>query len=155
MATLRSLARRWRADTGAELNEFALVFPLLLLVVLGIVDFGLMFQQYEVLTNAAREGARVALLPNYSAANAKARVDQYIAAGMLSMGGTVTTVVGTPTKVVIGTNCMTTITVNVSYPHQFLFLGGIGNYFSQSFGTKTLNASSTMRMEVTAGSCSP
>jgi len=50
---------------------------------------------------------------------------------------------------------MTTITVNVSYPHQYLFLGGIGAYFGASFGTKTLNASSTMRMEVTAGSCAP
>lgn len=153
MAALKSLRRRWRSDTGAELIEFALVFPLLLLVVLGIVDFGLVFQQYEVLTNAAREGARIAVLPNYSAADAQARVDQYIAAGMLSMGGSVTTVVGTPTKVTIGTNCMTTITVTVSYPHQYLFLGGIASYFGASFGTKTLNASSTMRMEVTGGSC--
>jgi len=103
MAALRSLLRRWRSDTGAELIEFALVFPLLLLVVLGIVDFGIMFQQYEVLTNAAREGARIAVLPNYSSTDAQARVDQYVAAGMLSMGGTVTTAVGAPTKVVIGT----------------------------------------------------
>ena len=149
----RSRRSTWSSESGAELIEFALVFPLLLLVVLGIVDFGIMFQQYEVLTNAAREGARIAVLPNYSSTDAQARVDQYVAAGMLSMGGTVTTAVGAPTKVVIGTNCMTTITVNVSYPHQYLFLGGIGAYFGASFGTKTLNASSTMRMEVTAGSC--
>ena len=153
MAPLTTI-RRWRSETGAELVEFALVFPMLLLVVLGIADFGILFQQYEVLTNAAREGARVAVLPNYATADVKARVDQYVAAGMLSTGGTVTTTVGAPAKVLIGANCMTTIKVTVSYPHAYLFLGGIGSYFGKSFGTRTLNASSTMRMEVTGGSCS-
>ena len=52
----------------------ALAMPLLMLIVLGIMDFGLMFQQYEVLTNAAREGARIAVLPNYSDADVQARV---------------------------------------------------------------------------------
>ena len=47
---------------ASKLIEFALVFPLLLMVILGIVDFGFLFQRYEVLTNAAREGARVAAL---------------------------------------------------------------------------------------------
>ena len=37
----------------------AIVTPLLLLLVMGIVDFGFMFQRYVVLTNAAVEGARV------------------------------------------------------------------------------------------------
>ena len=32
---------------------------------LGIIDFGFLFQRYEVVTNAAREGARVAILPGY------------------------------------------------------------------------------------------
>ena len=45
-------------ERGAELVEFALVFPMLLLVMLGIMDFGFLFQRYEVLTAAAREGAR-------------------------------------------------------------------------------------------------
>ena len=41
------------------------MFPTLLLVMLGIIDFGFLFQRYEVVTNAAREGARVAILPGY------------------------------------------------------------------------------------------
>ena len=53
--------RLWRSERGAELVEFALVFPTLLLVMLGIADFGFLFQRYEVITNAAREGARVAI----------------------------------------------------------------------------------------------
>src|SRR5713226_8706707 len=52
--------RSWRSDRGAELIEFALVTPVLLLLGLGICDFGFLFQRYEVVTNAAREGARAA-----------------------------------------------------------------------------------------------
>jgi len=60
MASLTSasvLRRLRRSDSGAEVIEFALTLPLLLLVVLGIIEFGFVFQQYEVVTNAAREGA--------------------------------------------------------------------------------------------------
>ena len=133
----------------------ALVLPLLLLVVLGIMDFGLLFQQYEVVTNAAREGARIGVLPAYQAnrlANVQARVDQYVTAGLIG-GGAVTTTVGGPTAVVIGGNCMETITVNVAYPHAYIFLAGIGAYFGGTFGTTTLHASSTMRLEAPAGTC--
>ena len=55
---MNSMTRRLKSQRGAELIEFALIFPLLLLVLLGIVDFGFLFQRYEVLTNATREGAR-------------------------------------------------------------------------------------------------
>ena len=65
---------RLRSERGAELIEFALVFPLLLLSSSGIVDFGFMFQRFEVVTNAAREGARMAVLPGYATADVKTRV---------------------------------------------------------------------------------
>ena len=70
--------KRLKGERGAELIEFALVFPLLLLVILGIVDFGFLFQRMEVVTNAAREGARVGVLPGYLQADVQARVTQYI-----------------------------------------------------------------------------
>ena len=69
--------RKMREERGSELIEFALVCPLLLMVVLAIVDFGFMFQRYEVVTNAAREGARVAVLPGYSNADVQTRVETY------------------------------------------------------------------------------
>ena len=49
----------------------------------GIMDFGLLFQRYETVTNAAREGARVAVLPGYAQADVQARVTQYLAAAGL------------------------------------------------------------------------
>ena len=71
--------------------EFALVLPLLLFVVLGIAEFGFIFQRYEVVTNAAREGARMAVLPGYDTAPAedaiRARVRAYIQAGRVPITG--------------------------------------------------------------------
>ena len=68
------LPARVRSQAGAELVEFALALPLLLLVFGGIVDFGLLLQRQQVMTNAAREGARLAVLPGYSRADVQARV---------------------------------------------------------------------------------
>ena len=62
---------RVRSQAGAELVEFALVLPLLLLVFGGIIDFGLLLQRQQVLTNAAREGARLAVLPGYAMADVR------------------------------------------------------------------------------------
>ncbi len=52
------LARR----EGQSLVEFALVLPILLLIIVGILEFGIAFRTYQVVTNAAREGARTAVL---------------------------------------------------------------------------------------------
>jgi hypothetical protein len=48
------------ADRGAVAVEFALLLPFLLLIVLGIIDFGRMLNAQETLTQSAREGARLA-----------------------------------------------------------------------------------------------
>ena len=49
------------------LIEFALVLPVLLLLVVGIIDFGFAFNQWNTAQNAAREGARVAAVSNSEA----------------------------------------------------------------------------------------
>jgi Flp pilus assembly protein TadG len=160
MAALLRLFRRARTcESGAEFVEMALAFPLLLLVVLGIMDFGIMFQRYEVLTNAAREGARIAVLPDYCpddatcVTNVEARVNDYVGASFLGGGGTVTVNVGNAAAAPIGGNCMTTRTVTVTYPHQFDYLSGIMSYFGSSLGSRTLTAASSMRTESAAGAC--
>ena len=160
MAALKKTLRaRLRSERGAEFVEFALAFPLLLLVVMGIIDFGIMFQQYEVLTNAAREGARIAVLPDYCPdtptcdANVSARVNDYIGSSLLAVGGTVTVNPVAVTAVPVSGNCMNTVTVTVSYDHQYMFLGGIMNYFGGSFSSRILNASSSMRSEVPLAPC--
>ena len=49
-----------RRDRGAAAVEFALVLPVLVVIVFGIIDFGRMLNAKIVLTQAAREGARAA-----------------------------------------------------------------------------------------------
>jgi Flp pilus assembly protein TadG len=45
-------------ERGASLVEMTLVFFFLLLLLVGVIDFARAFQSYNVITNAAREGAR-------------------------------------------------------------------------------------------------
>jgi Flp pilus assembly protein TadG len=132
--------------SGQAIIELAVTLPLLLVVVMGIFDFGLMFQRYEVVTNAAREGARVGVLPNYSTADAQTRAQQYLTSGGLTGGATITAAVapvafGSPSKTV------NQVTVTVQYVHNYVFIGPILNLFGGSLGTVTLQGVSTMRVE--------
>ena len=55
---MRQFARR--RDEGAAAVEFALVLPILVVLLFGIIEFGLVFDAQLTITHAAREGARVA-----------------------------------------------------------------------------------------------
>ncbi|MGI6308985.1 MAG: TadE/TadG family type IV pilus assembly protein, partial [Dethiobacteria bacterium] len=57
-----SFFRFKKNDQGQSLVEFAIILPLLLLVLLGIIQFGIIFSSYITVTTAAREGARVAIV---------------------------------------------------------------------------------------------
>ena len=55
------LLKRFRAsETGQALVEFTMIIPIFLLLIFGLVDFGRAFYTWLIVTNAAREGARVA-----------------------------------------------------------------------------------------------
>jgi hypothetical protein len=161
---MNSMTRRLKSQRGAELIEFALIFPLLLLVLLGIVDFGFLFQRYEVLTNATREGARLAALPNYSDDDVKRRVCQF-----LLTGGVPTTGCGTAAApAATPTNPAVTITspaivvgggkpnisgrrVQLAYNHNFMFIGGIIGLMGGSWNNaKTITTFAVMRTEIQA-----
>ena len=79
---LLRLPARVRSQAGAELVEFALVLPMMLLVFGGIVDFGLLLQRQQVVTNAAREGARLGVLPGYTQTDVQARVTAFVREGL-------------------------------------------------------------------------
>lgn len=149
----RLLLRGQRDEAGAEVVEFALVLPLLLLVLTGIIDFGLMFQRYEVVTNAAREGARVASLPGYAAADVQARVQAYLTASGLT--ATPTIPAPTETCLVAGAHNVPVVTVTVDYPYTLSIVGPIASLFGGSgFTLTTLRGQSTMRLEG-GGGCVP
>lgn len=154
MAALIGRRARLADETGAELIEFALVFPLMLLVLLGIIDFGLLFQKYEVVINAAREGARVAVLPGYADADVATRVDQYLTAGGLVDAHDAPTVTH-PASLKVGGQCVAVTAVTVTYPHTYSFVGGIAGYFGATgLTSRTLAATAEMRNELSsAGTC--
>ena len=53
---------RTRNERGAAVVEFALIAPLLLLIVFGIIDFGWMLMKANLVNNTTRDAARVASL---------------------------------------------------------------------------------------------
>jgi Flp pilus assembly protein TadG len=147
---LLRLPARVRSEAGAELVEFALVLPVLLLVFGGIIDFGMLLQRQQVVTNAAREGARLAVLPGYTTSDIQARVTAFVREGLNSTTETPVATV-TPVTITPGTGpAFQAAQVQVTLADRFLILGPLvslvgGN--GGSFGTITLKAITTMRVE--------
>jgi len=56
----KKVSDRVRRQDGAVAVEFALIAPILILILAGVVQFGIVYSQYQVLQGAAREGARCA-----------------------------------------------------------------------------------------------
>ena len=152
--------RRRLDERGQAVIEMALTLPLLLLIVLGMFDFGLLFQRYEVVTNAAREGARIGVLPDYSTADAQNRAYDYLAVGGLSGAkrgcgaayapGSRCASAVISTTTIAGSSPVKTVkqvTVTVEYDHAHVFVGPIISLFSGSLGTTRLRSVSTMRVE--------
>ena len=143
MKTLSS--RRLGGDAGSELIEFALVFPMLFFVCMGIVDFGFLFQRYEVVSNASREGARVASLPGYSVADVQSQVTTYVQdSGLPTTAGNPTVVV-TPTTISAASGTWPASQVDVFYNYDYMFLTGISSWFGGAFSSVTLQSQTTMR----------
>ncbi len=99
------------ADRGAAAVEFALVLPLLVLLVFGIIDFGRMLTTKITLTEAAREGARAAALIDADAARARV-------AAVLGPEGTTTTVDVTECGAAAAPTADATVVVH----HRFTFV---------------------------------
>ncbi|GIW17041.1 MAG: TadE/TadG family type IV pilus assembly protein [Tepidiforma sp.] len=60
-SALRRLLRRFReTETGQALVEFTMILPLFVLLFMSMVEFGRAFHTWLLITNAAREGARIA-----------------------------------------------------------------------------------------------
>ena len=125
-------------ERGAVLVEFAVVIPILLILLMGIVEVGLLFYNQQVLTNASREGARAGI-SHLAVSEVTTIVENYCQDRMIrfdSDTAPTTTVTGIPGS--FGDN----VTVNVNYPYTFLVPDLLG------FGPNLqLQAETIMRME--------
>jgi Flp pilus assembly protein TadG len=131
----------WVSDRGAAAVEFALLVPIFLVMVFGIMDFGLVLYSKTVVNNAAREGARTASLGG--------TLDQSVTAAISAAGdltgasptvSTTCTLANSATlcpKWVSGTNGeppppLSTVTVTVNYTYAWMtplveFIPGLGS----------------------------
>lgn len=93
---MRRLSRQRTESPGASAVEFALVLPLLVLLVMGIIDWGFYFYSEQIVVNAAREGARAGSLEAPSdamaQADAAAAATTYLANGGLDAAKSLVTV---------------------------------------------------------------
>jgi Flp pilus assembly protein TadG len=125
-----SLRARLRGHRGTAMIETAMTLPLVLLIAVGILDFGRAYETSQVLTNAAREGARIAVLPNSTTAAVQKRVNDYIAAGHLkpAKNSTVTITVDPNQTVDLGggTTAKASL-VTITFPYQFMVLGPVAS----------------------------
>lgn len=132
------------ARTGAAMLEFALVLPILLALLLGIIEMGRVIMLHQVATNAAREGARRGVIPGATSANVDAAVNDYLdSAGILQTGRTVTykNAAGTSSKIE-SVPSKTPLTVEISFPYAGNTWG-----FTNIVGSGTVSNQVTMRRE--------
>jgi len=57
---MKRLIKYLYCEKGSNVVEFAIILPILIMLILGIVEFGIAYNNYIALTHAAREGARLA-----------------------------------------------------------------------------------------------
>ena len=157
---LRTAAARGRHKSmrGQTLLEFALVAPVFLLIVCGIIDFGRLFYAQMTVQNALREAGRYASTGQCSApptgcmTDSKGNVLSQIASiqavaqqmapgfnfsGMVITGGGVTGSTGSPGQLV-------TLTVTNTVP---LLTGPIAAFFTSGSGSYSFTASVTFKNE--------
>ena len=108
-----------------------------------------------MITNAAREGARVAVLPGYGTADVIARVEQFLTAAGLNAAHPPPVIV--TATIPVGSQCASLTSVTVTYPQTLSMVAGIASYFGATgLGSRTaITATSQMRNEVPAGGCGP
>ncbi|HEY6211492.1 MAG TPA: TadE family protein [Vicinamibacterales bacterium] len=141
---------RFRTERGTALIETALTLPLVLLLSVSIFEFGRAYQTWQVLTNAAREGARVSILPGATTSNVQARVTSYMQSGQLSNYGTASVVVNRSATLSYGSGTASASIVTVNYPFQFIVLQPVARLLvpGSSLGAPfTMTASAEMRNE--------
>jgi Flp pilus assembly protein TadG len=131
----RSCRRKRR---GASVVEFAIVSPVFFLLVFGMIEYGRMVMVQQVLTNAAREGARIGVMDGATQTSVTSAVNNYLTAAQIS-GATTTVSPNPPSSAAYGASVTVTVSVGfnqVSWLPSPMFLGG-----------RTLTATSVMRRE--------
>lgn len=125
------------SDDGAAAVEFAIVSMVLILLLVGIIQFGYIFNQWQQIEHAAREGARWASLGN-AASDVHATV-QAAAPGVTLPAGQIVISPGDPTSALPGTPITVSVSTNVQ-----VFAPIMGEFVGTAV---PLTATATQRVE--------
>lgn len=142
-----------RERSGQALVEFAIVLPLLLLLLVGIIELAGAWRTLQVITNASREAARTAVVPLSSAADVQDILDNYLTSGGLDPAqATVVYRCDEDAGLCPGLARSGRITgVELSYPYTFRSLGPLLNLAcggcGTGWGTIPLRSVTVMRNE--------
>jgi Flp pilus assembly protein TadG len=142
--------RRFANRRGQSLVEFALVVPLLLLMLAGIIEFGRAWNWSQTVTEAARAGARKAAVLNalgMSSGEITDSVDAIVSESLQNGAHIICT--NCVHKPVQGAASGEAVTVEVQVPYDFVIFGPVMALAEQSFNnnTITLRSAATMRNE--------
>jgi len=149
MKTPRALLRRLAGQRGQALIETALTLPIVLVISISIFEFGRALQVWQLLTNAAREGARVAVLPGADQAAIKQRVLDYMAAGGLQNRAADQINVQNA-QIIMSGNPVSASQITISYPFTFMLLNPVMQLIAPGSAVGkplTMTASALMRNE--------
>lgn len=123
--------------------EIAIALPILLALLVGIFEFARAYNVQQVITNAAREGAREGVLPSKGQGDATTRAEARLADANIVSGVVTFACTGSCT-----TGDEVQVTVAVDY--TFVFIGPVLSLFASGDtdpGTITLRSTATMRKE--------
>lgn len=141
-------------EGGQAFVEFLLVVPALLLLVVGILEFGVAWRTNQVVTNTAREGARVAVLPSGTQGNVMGAIETRLASGGLDPDRAEVQILcqnGSGSACFGGARTGAATEVRIEYPHTFIFLGPVVNLWGgtggDQYGTVAIRARIVMRNE--------
>ncbi len=137
---MKKMIKRLRCQKGVAAVEFAIILPVLLLIIFGIIEFGLLLYDKQVINNASREGARAGTVVGVSRvddAGILAVMNRYIANHLVTFGTTPSLAITIDPVDRTDMDFGDELTVTVTYDYGFLVLPG----------SQTLVAQTVMRME--------
>jgi hypothetical protein len=134
-------------EDGQGLVEFAIILPVLLLLLLGMIEFGLILYNQHVITNASREGARYGIVvhnPRREPDSIAGVVNEYCANNLVTFGSSPPLEITIDPAITSGALFGQDLSVDVSFHYDFLVLP---NFLGDLFGGFDLRAHTTMKYE--------
>ena len=137
-------------QTGGSLIEFVIIAPLLLVILFGIIEFGILIYDKAMITSASREGARAGIVFRHPTRVTNAEIEtvirNYCEAHLISFGAGTGLTIPPPSRT--GNAAGDTLTVTVNYQFRFLVFSNVLALVGGNMGSLiNLSAITVMRLE--------